>query len=233
MSSLLEHDAPTRRPAYPRLNWDCQSISILEIVPAPGNHLAFQACSRRPALAFPQFASSVYEESSHDHCFFAPDSGFPASAFAKPRSHKPDVGIWCAPSPAWRPQTTQSVGFKACDAGRALSPNRADFRRPASHSLNTSTRAQRGQNTARTSSQEPPNKRKQPPPSIKAKQRLSTITAPGAATWRRTAPTSPARLSGERERAPRRAGVIPGVVAVARFLRVWPPVPLGARRCVR
>ena len=159
--------------------------------------------------------------------------GFQRADLQKPGSDKPDVGIWCASTPACHPQTTQSVGFKACDAGRAFSPNRADFRRPASHSLNTSTRAQRGQNTARTSSQEPPNKRKQPPPSIKAKQRLSTITAPGDATWRRMAPTSPARLSVGRERAPRRAGVIPGVVAVARFLRVWPPVPLGARRCVR
>ncbi len=159
--------------------------------------------------------------------------GFQRADLQTPRSDKPDVGIWCAPSPAWRPQTIQSVGFKACDAGRAFSPNRADFRRPASHSLNTSTRAQRGQNTARTSSQEPPNKRKQPPPSIKAKQRLSTITAPGDATWQRTAPTSPARLSGERGRAPRRAGVIPSVGVVARFLRVWPPVPLGVHRCVR
>ena len=67
--------------------------------------------------------------------------GFQRADLQKPGSDKPDVGIWCAPSPAWRPQTTQSVGFKACDAGRALSLNRADFRRPASHSLNTSTRA--------------------------------------------------------------------------------------------
>ncbi|WP_311475611.1 hypothetical protein, partial [uncultured Corynebacterium sp.] len=33
----------------------------------------------------------------------------------------------------------RSVRFEACDAGRAFRPTPGDFRRPASHSLNTST----------------------------------------------------------------------------------------------
>ena len=76
--------------------------------------------------------------------------GFQRADLQTPRSDKPDVGIWCAPSPAWRPQTIQSVGFKECDAGRAFSPHRVDFRRPASHSLNTSTGTKPEQNRTET-----------------------------------------------------------------------------------
>lgn len=92
----------------------------------------------------------------------------------------------------------------------------------------------------------PSSNRKQPPPMHCTRRRglschlgaESNFTAPGAVTWRRTVATSLARWSAERGLVRRRGGGflgvgVPSVGVVARFLRVWPPVPLGARRCVR